>query len=687
MPDIEHNGEVMTDGAGRLSFSLAQKIITKLGLSYPVSGFQGRIGEAKGFWSVDHSDRSGDLWIETYASQCKWVRSKSKHDHAGDFHPANRTFEILKPSGPLKSADLNLQFLPLLMERAFDKNKMKTALQELMEDALQRELDYLYASLEDGASLRKWVYEQHSSIVDRLRHGGVLYEGGQPISTHERLIMLLDAGFEPKKLRYATDLSKDLFRRKCDELKERLNITVGKSTYVYMTPDFDGVLEENEVYMDFSSFVDDVSGLSGVQLHGQEVLVARSPAHFVSDIQKVRVVAKVELMAKKDIIVFSTKGNPSLAAKLSGGDYDGDIAWVCWEPTIVDNFVTAEVPDMPDLVGQGFVRQDKTKYEDLVSGQEHPVTHFLEHSLRFNMKPNLLGICTSFKETYCYNQGTVGSTEATAMSTLLSLLVDQAKQGYLFDEEDWSRFKKSLMDGKKVTTFAPEYKKPKPELRQGRNAKHIIDYLMYVARQKVDQSLEAFEGKIPQNIPQWDTDLIAHHDWAKEAELKTREWVTIMKDLSSDLNSLKQSWSTTWIKSIPLDNTDDAVEFKPILYDHFQRYENIRPHTITDLTHSLIGSPSSPEYSPWSLLRASALFASYRKNNVKPFVWFMAGKQLAFMKATSVVGRGPHAIVPQMYACYKPNASYIRQLQHRDNNVTDNVGVSNLDELEATQGD
>jgi hypothetical protein len=478
-----------------------------------------------------------------------------------------------------------------------------------------------------------------------------------------------------------------LFKRKCDELKERLNITIGKSTYVYMVPDFAGILEPDEVYMDFSSFVDDVSGQSGVLLHGQEVLVARSPAHFISDIQKVKAVAKVELMGLKDIVIFPTKGNPSLARKLSGGDYDGDLAWVCWEPSLVDNFVTADVPVVPDLVAQGFVRQDKTTYEELVSSQEHPVTHFLEHSLRFNMKPSMLGICTSFKDTYCYNQGTVASQEATALSALLSLLVDQAKQGYIFDEEDWNRFKKSLMDGKKVTTFQPDYKKPNPELRQGRNAKHIIDYLMYVAREKVDESLAVFQASMPENIPQWDADLTANFEWAEEAKSKTNEWIAILNDLSNDLTSLKESWRKVWSKAIRLDITDDAVEFKSILYDHLEMYENIRPQTITDLTHSLIGSPSSSDYSPWSLLRASALFASYKKDNIKPFVWFMAGKQLAFMKANSVAGRGPHAIIPQMYACYKPNASFIRQLQHRDNNVTDNVGVSNVDELEATQDD
>ncbi|EPE37134.1 hypothetical protein GLAREA_09297 [Glarea lozoyensis ATCC 20868] len=684
-PDIIFNDEVMTDGAGRMSFALAQKVTMMLNLPYPASGFQGRIGEAKGFWSVDHSDRTGELWIEVYESQCKWNRSKSRDENAVDFHSANRTLEVLKPSGPLRSADLNLQFMPLLIERALDKPLMRYSLRALLIIGLQKELDYLQASLEDAPSLLRWVNEQYSSISERLRHGEVLFDGGMPMTLHERLIMLLDAGFEPKKLQLVTDLSKDLFKRKCDELKQRLNITVGKSTYVYMVPDFWGVLEPDEVYMDFSSFVDDVSGQSGVLLHRQDVLVARSPAHFVSDIQKVKAVAKVELIGLKDVIVFSTKGNPSLAAKLSGGDYDGDLAWLCWEPSIVNNFVDAEVPDVPDFVQQGFVRQDKTTYEELVKNQEHPVSHFLKCSLSFNMKQSMLGICTAWKETYCYNQGTVASKEATTLSALLSLLVDQAKQGYSFDAEDWNRLRKSLTEGKNVTTFIPEYKKLKPEFKK--DAKHIIDFLMYEAHLKVDNSLTAFQAAIPQNIPQWDADLSSLYNWAAEAAKVTNEWDGILKDLTKDLEALKLSWSKEFTKGKASENPDDAVDFKATLFEHFEMYQRIQPKTITTLTHLLLCDYASPEYTHWSLLKASTLFSSFHKSNVKPVVWFMAGRQLVHLKSLKVSPSGPHAIVPHMYVCYKPNSSFIRQRQRRDVEYIENVGVRSVDEVDATQED
>ena len=75
--------------------------------------------------------------------------------------------------------------------------------------------------------------------------------------------VLLDAGFDTKKLYFMKKMARDIFKSKCSDLRKRLNITVGKSTYAYMVPDFFGVLAADEVYMDFSSFTDDISGFSG----------------------------------------------------------------------------------------------------------------------------------------------------------------------------------------------------------------------------------------------------------------------------------------------------------------------------------------------------------------------------------------------------------------------------------------
>ena len=47
--------------------------------------------------------------------------------------------------------------------------------------------------------------------------------------------------------------------------------------------------------------------------------------------------------------MFSSKGNFPLAKKLSGGDYDGDIAWICFKPSIVNELINVDIPSVEIL--------------------------------------------------------------------------------------------------------------------------------------------------------------------------------------------------------------------------------------------------------------------------------------------------------------------------------------------------
>lgn len=67
-----------------------------------------------------------------------------------------------------------------------------------------------------------------------------------------------------------------------------MNIGLGQSTYAYMIADPLAILEEDEIHLGFSSvFHDPKSGFDQSMLHNVDVLVARSPAHLPSDVQKV----------------------------------------------------------------------------------------------------------------------------------------------------------------------------------------------------------------------------------------------------------------------------------------------------------------------------------------------------------------------------------------------------------------
>lgn len=67
-----------------------------------------------------------------------------------------------------------------------------------------------------------------------------------------------------------------------------MNIGLGQSTSAYMIADPLAILEEDEIHLGFSGvFHDSKSGFDQSMLHNVDVLVARSPAHLPSDIQKV----------------------------------------------------------------------------------------------------------------------------------------------------------------------------------------------------------------------------------------------------------------------------------------------------------------------------------------------------------------------------------------------------------------
>ena len=677
---IETISEVMTDGAGRISLALAQIAVTKLGYSYLPSGFQARIGEAKGFWQVDHYDRIGKVWIEIYKSQRKWNRSTCPNGESDDV--SHRTFEVLRCSGPLKSADLNTQFLPLLVSRAKDPRAMRDNIARILREGLSREIEGLGEAMKYPQSLRKWLRDASPNLRERKRDGIVAHRAGLPARTEEILNFLLDAGFDPRQQVFLHDRAWTLIKGECETLQRRMNITVDKSTYAFMVPDFFGVLEPDEVYLDFSGFVEETSGFAGEPLSGLDILVARAPAHFPSDIQRVKAVSKVELMGLKDVIVFPTRGHPSLAAKLSGGDYDGDIAWICWDQSIVQNFTNADMPKAHDLVAEGHMQKESTSYEDLVAGRADKVPHFLTKSFEFNLQPSLLGICTVFKEKLCYTQKSVDTPEAILLSTLLSNLVDQTKQGYIFTQEDWTRIKNNLIKTKPV----------EPMYKQGnivRNAENILDHLAFVADETVKEALEKLNASLMPKPSSWDEDLVRCYNEANTHP--EPEWKTLIKDLKTDLTAIRNEWETRFRREGPDNSQNDDMRpgFVAYLLETYERYKAILPHTSNPLTQALLLSPSGVESSTWAQLRASTLFALYSKSYVANFVWWMAGRQLAIMKAAAASTGGIVPFVGHMSVILKPDASFVRQVVSEIGAepappaaVWDSMSVSNADDIE-----
>ncbi|RYP52716.1 hypothetical protein DL768_002145 [Monosporascus sp. mg162] len=674
--------KVMNDGIARMSSSLARKISESMGLIDVPAGFQGRIGSAKGFWIRHRTDTDADEddWIETYPSQRKWKCDFLDPDH--------RTFEVRSEVRDLTPANLNLQFLPILEDRAIDQDRMKREVGSILEKGLLKELESQRLALDNPTQFRQWLHENGSTSrrSARLKNCEVPFVAGLPKSTDEQMGFLLDGGFDPKKQKFLQDMAWSLRKDKCEELKKRLNIKVGRSTYAFMVVDFHGVLQEDEIHLGFSSrFRDEQSGFSETFLHGFDVLVARSPAHYVSDIQRVKAVFKPELGYLKDVVIFSTKGNTPLADKLSGGDYDGDMAWVCWDPKIVNNFQNAAVPEPPDLFSMRFLKKEKETYDNLQAAGHTGsdlTAEFMLRSFRFNMRQAFLGMCTNWKERLCYMRGSVRDDTAVLLSTLLSNLVDQAKQGIVFTGQDLGRLKRHLLGKRVGEPPVPLYRS---EIWDGKGElRHINDYLKFgVAKPTIDRELGSFHEWLNRGSTARhdDEDLFCMFEHLRTLAKESRTFKAVLDGLTRDIHALYKEWERMTGRDGPWE-----AKVQPI----HERFLAIQPaiesgsSSAASVVSSSLSSSSKnratasktiqvltqpelvdPALAPWALYKASTLFKLYYNRSPK-FVWWVAGVQLQRLKAARVSPGVPVPVVSHIYAGLRPDAKYAQALAARD---------------------
>lgn len=675
---LSPTGKVMNDGIGCVSLSIARKVQANLGLPDLPSAIQGRMGSAKGMWIVDVRDAGTDHWIETYPSQRKWKCAQTDRFH--------RTLEVNAVSHELRSAGLNLQFLPVLEDRAIDRRKMRDTIGRLMADDLRKELDSLKSSMTRPLQFRLWVHSRGSSArAERVQHQQVPFDGGLPKRDEETMNFLLDGGFNPKEQKYLQDLAFTMQKQKCDILKTKLNIRVGRSAYIYIVVDFWGILEEHEVHVAFSSKFQDPQGqFSDVLLHDTDVLVARSPAHLPSDIQKVKAVFKTELRALKDVIVFSAKGDTPLADKLSGGDYDGDKAWVCWDPDIVGNFVNAEVPEPADL--SSFLSKDKTTFGDLVRRQNgsmsDAISDMIERGFKFNMGQSLLGQCTNYKEKLCYRTLTVRDHASVVLSTLLGHLVDQPKQGIVFGTEAWDRLRRHL----KVPLHLddPAYKFDNWTARG--EPTHIIDHLKFaIVKKTIDHELTVFYQELNPlgvNTPSYDGDLVKPFEHFRRIADGSASSRSLLLGLENSLGEVFALWGELMGKDKDRDKDGNESKFSQRVMQVYDKWHAIQPVFAGRQTRAqaeskvvallvqnwaspdTIGDNVAHELSHWSLLKASMTFKLYYAKKLR-FVWQIAGRQLQFIKAivtsAKTPGRVPTLVDPLLYAGTTVDKTFVAQ--------------------------
>lgn len=465
-----------------------------------------------------------------------------------------------------------------------------------------------------------------------------------------------------------------------------MKIGLAESTYAFMIADPLAILEENEVHIAFSSaFRDHKTGVDQTMLHDIDVLVARSPAHLPSDIQKVRAVFKPELRLYRDVIVFPSNGSVSLASKLSGGDYDGDKAWVCWDPDIVEPFRNAQVPDLPKVEFYG-IEKDTTKVSDLLQHHDY-MDQFLGYGFNFNLRSHMLGTCTFYHERLCYHENTIDSEAARQIAGLLGLLVDSAKGGHIYDMTKWTEFLKRHNLPRNLTE--PAYKD-----RNARPKKHLIDHLVRVTAKDVkDDVLKKFSDHF-QDVPERDNDLFRLRNEAVEEAKTNKELAKVLDNLKTSIKPIKDFW----LVHVHVDD-DEAVHatrklntwtFRPLVERCRDDFLNLGPTLDSPPTSDKIDAwqrdHAARRPSDWDRLKASVAFYHYSRGT---FIWHVAGVELGEIKAMAK-GRGTYSVVTQeLYEVMKLDSKAVDRALRRETLECDDGGRINgeLDDSDNDFGD
>lgn len=613
------SSRIMSDGCARISVAAAALISKYIGTAESVpSAFQGRIGNAKGLWvkSIDRKrDAQDPIWIETTASQRKFVRHEEDRDDA-HYNSHRTTFDLLAWSDQLSSSQMSVSLLGILHDRGVSKSSIA----QLVRTQMDFEKDIFFDALEDPASLLKWISTRLPGAPSDNDPSSL--QASMPKLRSERITRLVRAGFQPFTCYYLSDLIKKGFDDWLNRLGNRLEIRIPHSTFAFGVADFQHVLKPGEIFLSFSR------ALPGVELpclYERDVLVARYPMHRPSDVQKVRAIYHPKLVSIQDVVVFSARGGFPLAEKLSNGDYDGDRYWVCWEPSLVRDFKNAPPPDTvePELLGI-HVESEPFRKTGEIDG-------LLKKSFDLRISEKMLGVCSNYQERYVYETNDLGTPEMALLSDLRDCLVDGPKNGYRFTMKDWNSF---LDRGKYPRKLDEPAYKQSIERPRGYKEDNIIDYVKFAVMR---ESLRDFKTEVQarlQHVPGKDENLSGlYTDWydswfrGEDDEVLKELW-----QLANNLITLVSDWKKRRSK-----NGGGTERYDEDIEQAYLEYQQITP---SKTTHPVVASwmdrPVSNGFTTWDLLKASALHTKIVDQKMSHFIFSLAGRELLFMKALAV---------------------------------------------------
>ncbi|KAG8530546.1 uncharacterized protein KY384_005049 [Bacidia gigantensis] len=326
IPDVERNGRTFSDGCGTCSPDVLAQVW---------EGYRGARGLKPTILQIRFQGAKGVISLDSRLQGEKLCLRRSMIKFEGS---TDTNVEICGASNKPLPMYLNRQVIKILEDLKVPNEPFLRLQAAAVEELRQTTVSPLNAS----------------TFFHRNR-----------IGTAARLSFLI------KKLFYwGFDFIEDHFLRdtletavlvQVREIKYRSRILVGKGWTLYGIMDETGILKENQIYC--AAHLD-----HGIQVLTGNVVITRCPALHPGDIQVVEAIKVPEdnpLYYLHNVVVFSSYGDRDLPSKLSGGDLDGDLYNVIWDPDLYPKQISppADYPiPEPINIGRPVERGDMTKH-------------------------------------------------------------------------------------------------------------------------------------------------------------------------------------------------------------------------------------------------------------------------------------------------------------------------------------
>ncbi|KAF2216356.1 hypothetical protein CERZMDRAFT_23160, partial [Cercospora zeae-maydis SCOH1-5] len=671
---------VMSDGCGWMSYWVAYQYAKKLDLKRVPSTLQIRVAGAKGLWYVEDPP-IGDLEQRPQGPLLNLAPSQVKV-HRDTFYGCDEeilSVNVVKANPGARPSLLHIGFLPILLDRGVPLENIRT----LVHDIATRQTEEFLEALEAGPlELRQWISRHNEFFEARRREAGIDLLAGFPRALEERIIQMLECGFEPKECKFLATSVKYLAANYFQLKNKSFKIELPRSTTLWGIAepnshrmrgmmDSTGSLKPGEVCVVFEEAFDAGLGNRVTLLNDVNLLVARNPALGPSDIQKVRAVFKPHLAKYAGTIIFSARGMRPLANKLQGGDYDGDSFWFTWEPLLTEPFKNAPSPWKPPEPEALGITRDRRKLSDHISDptSEQQWCNYLSSMAAKRMDANMLGIVTLFHERLVYAGLPMGSTEVMDFVHLHDYLVDADKQGFDFGQADFEVFKKSRHLPKNLPepkywqfTKADDKIRQKDEskgrvINPGPGTVNIIDAIFFDVVQPIIESALKRAAIMLDSAAAYDQDLASFWNETFDSMSRSSAAAAELLKLKDGLREIQKEWSAN---SRKYPTFPDCIQALRSMYDAIQPMNSSDPIVREWLRKVGTG------YSRWEELKASCFARHHFAAAWHPgsLVMNVAGAEMCHLKLQHKVGQESRSMTLEHYRLLKLRR--IRQVDSSD---------------------